>query len=73
MHPNFAHAIADLEPAFQALLAMEPAKPLALPTDVPASGVYLLSEGPNHLYVGRSKKAANARDTLRFRVALTPV
>lgn len=56
MHANFAQAIAQLEPAFQALLAMGPAKPLALPTHVPASGVYLLSEGPKHLYVGRSKR-----------------
>lgn len=56
MHPNFANAIAQLEPSFQALLAMGPAKPLALPTHVLASGVYLLSEGPKHLYVGRSKR-----------------
>ena len=55
MDPRFAAVIAQLEPSVRALVAMNPAKPLSVPKDAPETGVYLLSEGPRHLYVGRSK------------------
>ena len=56
MHPRFASAIERLHPSFEALLAMYPAKPLALQEPVPKAGIYLLSEGGSHLYVGRSNR-----------------
>lgn len=55
MHPNFVNAIKSLNSSFERLLAMEPAGYRRLPKNMPKPGVYLFSEGGNHLYVGRSK------------------
>src|SRR4051794_40849647 len=38
------------------ILAMVPVQPMHLPADAPLQGVYLLSEGETHLYVGRSDR-----------------
>jgi len=54
MHPNFATHAQSLDASLQRLLAMPPAKPDRLPPDVPRAGVYLISEGKRHIYVGRS-------------------
>ena len=56
INPRFATVIEELDPAFQRLLAMPAVKPLALPKDAPASGVYLFSESARPLYVGRSNR-----------------
>lgn len=56
MHKRFATVVAQLDPSFRQLLAMRPSKPLALPPEVPTAGIYLLSEGRRHLYVGRSNR-----------------
>jgi len=51
----FERIIAGLQPAMERLLAMEPVRIEAIPQGFPVSGVYLLSEGSRHLYVGRSR------------------
>lgn len=54
MDPRFVPYLEDLHPKLQALLSMMPATPISLPRGMCKRGVYLLSEGEKHLYVGRS-------------------
>jgi len=54
VHPRFADIVTQLDPSLHRLLAASPCKPLALPKNVAPAGIYLLSEGAQHLYVGRS-------------------
>lgn len=56
MDKRFLNYIELLDPLFQQLMRMEPVKVDVLPTNVPAEGVYLFSEGNRHLYVGRSRR-----------------
>jgi hypothetical protein len=56
MDARFADAVRQLHPCFERLLAMPPCKEGALPKSMPERGVYLFSEGDNHLYVGRSNR-----------------
>jgi hypothetical protein len=56
MHSEFRQFLDSLEPKFQALVAMTPTKFAALPTGMPERGIYLFSEGPTHLYVGRTNR-----------------
>lgn len=55
MDERFAEVIAELHPAFERLLGMSPVTCATLPRAMPTSGIYLLSEGSGHLYVGRSR------------------
>jgi hypothetical protein len=52
----FRQHVEQLHGRFEALMRMAPLTLSALPKDVPKSGIYLFSEGPRHLYVGRSKR-----------------
>lgn len=61
MDARFSPYLSQLDSKLQALLAMAPHSPLDLPPDMPKRGVYLLTEGKRHLYVGRS-------NTLRKRI-----
>ena len=54
MDSKFASHVKALKPQLERLLAMAPITPVTLPTKMPRKGVYLLSDGNNHLYVGRS-------------------
>ena len=54
MDPRFLLYLKDLNPNFQALLSMNSFTPISLPKVMCNRGVYLLSEGEKHLYVGRS-------------------
>lgn len=54
MDRKFLAHVKALKPKLKALLAMKPVTPLSMPAMVPRAGVYLLSEGKRHLYVGRS-------------------
>ena len=54
MDPAFTSAIEHLPASFEALLAMEPCQPLEVPRSMPKAGIYLVSEGSQHMYVGRS-------------------
>ena len=55
MNQHFAEVVEILDILFRRLLAMEPVTPVSLPKDMPKEGIYLFSEGRNHLYVGRSR------------------
>lgn len=63
MTPNFAQVLELLEPAFQRLIQMPPGNAGKMPRNMPTQGVYLFSEGSQHLYVGRS-------DNIRRRIGL---
>jgi hypothetical protein len=54
MNARFAILVESLEPPFQALLGMLPVKASSLPRRMPDRGVYLFSDGSEHLYVGRT-------------------
>ena len=56
MNPKFANLVDQLEPALQRLLSMQPCRPLELPDNIPAAGVYVLSDASGPLYVGRTNK-----------------
>ncbi|WP_297341007.1 hypothetical protein [Pseudophaeobacter sp.] len=55
MDAKFATTIESLHPSFERLLEMPPCSAGQLPRGMPASGVYLFSDGEQHLYVGRSR------------------
>lgn len=54
MNPKFAKLVESLEPAFQKLVLMPPVTAASLPRIMPVQGIYLFSDGPKSLYVGRS-------------------
>lgn len=54
MDAKFVSHVEALKPKLLSLLAMRPVTPESLPTKMFKKGVYLLSEGDSHLYVGRS-------------------
>ncbi len=56
MNAAFLELVHSLEPQFQALLAMSPVRYACLPRSMPECGVYLFSEGDQHLYVGRTNQ-----------------
>ncbi len=54
MNEKFKKLMDSLEPVCQRLISMKPEKITDLTRAAQTSGVYLLSEGNSHLYVGRS-------------------
>ena len=54
MHPRFAEVANSLHPAFERLMAMPPVQGGIPSIGMPERGVYLFSEGDQHLYIGRS-------------------
>lgn len=54
MDSKFIAHVEALKPKLTLLLAMAPVTTTTLPTKMPQRGVYLLSEGARHWYVGRS-------------------
>jgi hypothetical protein len=54
MDTKFVSHIETLNPQLKRLLAMPPVTPITLPPKMFQKGVYFLSEGDNHLFVGRS-------------------
>jgi len=52
----FKHFVETLHPSFERLIQMNPLKMSALPSNLPEKCIYLLSEGENHLYVGRTRR-----------------
>lgn len=54
MDSKFITHIEALRPKLTQLLAMAPVTATTLPRSMPKRGVYLLSEGERHWYVGRS-------------------
>lgn len=56
MNQEFKSLVESLEPNYLALIGMVPVKYRTLPREIPIRGIYLFSEGNNHLYVGRTNR-----------------
>lgn len=56
MDPEFKIIADSLEPKYRSLLGMAPVTYGGLPREIPIRGIYLFSEGNNHLYVGRTNR-----------------
>ncbi len=56
MDPEFKSLADSLEPKYRSLVGMAPVKYGTLPREIPIRGIYLFSEGNNHLYVGRTNR-----------------
>lgn len=56
MDPEFKSLVDSLEPKHRSLVGMAPVKYGTLPREIPIRGIYLFSEGNNHLYVGRTNR-----------------
>lgn len=81
MDPKFLSIIESLEPSYLALIGMVPVKYGSLPRQLPIRGIYLFSEGRDHLYVGRTNRlrerlrghcvpsGTHSTATLAFRIA----
>ena len=74
MDPKFVAHVEVLEPKLQDVLARIPVTPGSLPKIMPRKGIYLLSEGQCHLYVGRSNDirgriSRHSRPGATFRMA----
>ena len=54
MNQKFVALVELLEPAFQRLINMQPVSAEKRPREIPTQGIYLFSDGADHLYVGRS-------------------
>ena len=59
MDDAFKQFAETLHPSFERLMKMPPLNMSALPTRLPEKCIYLLSEGANHLYVGRTRRLRN--------------
>src|SRR5207237_815378 len=55
MNEKFSKVVESLQPKLDELLRMAPIQAAPLPAGIPLGGIYLLSEGEKHLYVGRSE------------------
>lgn len=81
MDTKFISHVEALKPQLAQLLSMQPVTPESLPDKMFKKGVYLLSEGDKHLYVGRSNdikkrigrhsrpKATHRMASFAFRIA----
>lgn len=56
MDLEFKNLVESLEPKYRALVGMAPVKYGNLPRGLPIRGIYLFSEGDDHLYVGRTNR-----------------
>ena len=56
MNEIFQTHVDAMEPSLKALLEMVPISGSHLPPDVPLRGIYLFSDGDQHLYVDRSNR-----------------
>jgi len=54
MNEQFRQYIESLHPSFEVLLSSAPFKFASLPKSLPKAGVYLFSDGDQHLYAGRT-------------------
>lgn len=69
MNKIFKDLVDGLEGKFRALLTMRPVIANEVPNDTPVGGIYLFSEGPTHLYVGRTKRSIAVRIRNHFSTA----
>lgn len=61
MHQRFAALVDQLDTKCQQLLAMPPVAADNVPSITPHGGIYLFSEGDEHLYTGRTKGPIRVR------------
>ena len=61
MDPSFKPFIDSLHVKCEELLAMTPVNIQTLPKSTPVGGIYLFSDGAEHLYVGRTKRPLHVR------------
>ena len=66
VHQRFAALVDQLEVKCQELLAMPPVAAEDVPRDTPRGGIYLFSEGDEHLYAGRTKGPIRVRIRQQF-------
>ena len=66
MHQRFAALVDQLETKCQQLLALPPVAAGDFPTDTPHGGIYLFSEGDEHLYTGHTKGPIRVRIRQQF-------
>jgi hypothetical protein len=69
MNARFRDLVDGLERQCQQLLSLEPVIAQNVPKDTPVGGVYLFSEGQNHLYAGRTKRRITVRIRDHFSTA----
>lgn len=81
MDSKFIAHVEELKPQLERLLGMRPVTSTTLPSVMPRKGVYVLSDGDKHLYVGRSNdikgridrhslpSASHNKATFAFRLA----
>jgi predicted GIY-YIG superfamily endonuclease len=81
MNKEFQVLVESLESKFQALISMPPVRFSTLPRAMPERGIYLFSEGSEHLYIGRTNgirkrlqghcrpSGKHSKATLAFRIA----
>ena len=66
MHQRFAVLVDQLETKCQQLLAMPPVAAGDVSRVTPHGGIYLFSEGDEHLYAGRTKGPIRVRIRQQF-------
>ena len=66
MHQRFAALVDQLDTKCQQLLAMPPVAADDVPSVTPHGGIYLFSEGDEHLYTGRTKGPIRVRIRQQF-------
>ena len=66
VHQRFAALVDQLETKCQQLLAMPPVAAGDVPSATPHGGIYLFSEGDEHLYTGRTKGPIKVRIRQQF-------
>jgi hypothetical protein len=61
MNERFRELVEALDGKYRELLAMPPEIAQEVPTKTPVGGIYLFSEGAEHLYAGRTKRSLAVR------------
>jgi len=69
MNDRFRNLVEALDGRYRVLLAMQPKIAEGVPNNTPVGGIYLFSEGTNHLYVGRTKRSIAVRIRDHFSTA----
>ena len=66
MNARFRTLVGTLETKHRELLKLPPVTASGIPSSTPTGGVYLFSEGEEHLYAGRTKRCIHVRVRNQF-------
>lgn len=69
MNERFRDLVEALDGKYRALLAMQPEIAQEIPNNTPIGGIYLFSEGTDHLYAGRTRRSLAVRIKSHFNSA----